>query len=99
MTDKNEFVEKLQNQIEEWKCEMKSLEEKAEGASEEVKAKCGEAMDALRCQCEAGETKLEEWKAKADDAWEDFQKDAEETFAAFKASTADSIEKIKSFFA
>ena len=47
MADKNELIAKLQGQIEEWKGEMKSLAEKAEGASDEVKAQCGEAMDAL----------------------------------------------------
>jgi predicted nucleic acid-binding Zn-ribbon protein len=99
MTGKNEFVEKLQAQIEEWKGEMKSLEDKAEGASDEVKAKCNEAMEALRCKCEEGESKLAEWKGKAEDVWEDFQKEAEESLTAFKTSVSDSIERIKSFFA
>lgn len=99
MTDKNEFVAKLQDQVEAWKSEIKSLEDRAEGASDEVKAKYGEAIDALRGKCAEGEAKLEEWKAKAEDAWVDFQKDAEETLSAFKTSVGDSIEKIKSFFA
>jgi chromosome segregation ATPase len=96
---KNECLAKLNAEIEEWKCEMKALEEKAEGAGDEVKAKCCEAMDALRGQCEEGEAKLEEWKAKAEDAWEDFQEEAKESLAAVKTSVADSIQRIKAFFA
>lgn len=99
MADKNEFVTKLQAQIDGWKGEMKALEEKAEGASEDVKAKYCEAMDALRSKCEEGEATLAEWKDKAEDAWEDFQKEAEASLAAFKTTVMDSIERIKSFFA
>ena len=99
MPEKNEIVERMQGQLEEWKCEMKALEDKAAGASDETKAKCNEAMDALRCKCQEGEAKLEEWKATAEDAWEDMQQEAEESFAAFKASVTDSIQKAKSFFA
>lgn len=99
MANKNELTEKLEKQIADWKCEMKALEEKAEGAGDEVKAKCGEAMDALRCQCEAGEAKLEEWKAKAEDAWDDFQQEAEDSLAAAKTAVADAIQRIKAFFA
>lgn len=99
MTDKNEFIGKLEAQIAEWKSEMQTLQGKAEGATEEVKAQCNEAIAALRNQCEAGEVKLAEWKDKAEDAWEDLQDEAEKTFANFKSAAADSIDRIKSFFA
>lgn len=82
MSNKKGLVQKLENQIADWKCEMTVLEEKPEGAGEDANAKCCEAMDALRCQCQEGEAKLEEWKAKADNAWEDFQQEAEESQAA-----------------
>ena len=99
MTTKKECLDRMNAQIEDWKCEMKALEEKAAGAGEDVKAKCQEAMNALRCQCQEGEAKLEEWKAKAEDAWDDFQQEAEESLAAAKAAVADSIQRIKAFFA
>jgi ElaB/YqjD/DUF883 family membrane-anchored ribosome-binding protein len=99
VADKNELIARMQGQIDEWKCEMKSLEEKAESASEDVKANCCAAVDELRCKCEEGEAKLEEWKAKAEDAWAEIQADAEQTFDRFKASIADSIDRVKSYFA
>ncbi len=99
MADKNELIAKMQRQIDEWKCEMKAIEEQAEGAGAEVKAKCCSAVDELRSKCEEGEAKLEEWKAKAEDAWEDLQTEAEQTFNNFKASVADSIDRVKSYFA
>jgi chromosome segregation ATPase len=99
MASKKECLEALNTQVEDWKCEMKALEEKAAGASEDVKTKCHEAMDALRCQCDEGEAKLEEWKAKAEDVWQDFQQEAEESLAALKTSVTDSVQRIKTFFA
>jgi chromosome segregation ATPase len=96
---KKECLDKMNAQIEDWKCEMKALEDKAADAGEEVKAKCQEAMDALRCQCQEGEAKLEEWKAKAEDAWEDFQDEAEDALTSLKTSMSDSIQRIKAFFA
>ena len=98
MANKNECLDMLQAQIEAWKCEMKSFEEIAAGASEEVKAKYCGAMNELRCKAEEGEATLEQWKATAEDAWESLQEEAEKTFATFSASMADSMRRIKSLF-
>jgi hypothetical protein len=99
MTDKHELLTQLQDQIAIWKSEMKILEAKAEGATVEAKAQCREALDALRSQCEAGEATLDEWKDKAEDAWDSFQAEAEESLAAVKVSVTDSIDRVKAFFA
>jgi chromosome segregation ATPase len=99
MTTKNEYLDKLKCQLDEWQGDLEQLQAKAADAAGDVKAKYEAQMVELRAKLNEGQAKWEEFKDSADDLWDDVKEEAEEKWAALSKGFKESIEKVKSFFA
>ena len=86
MGEKDIYIERLSQQLEAWKAEISALENQAEEAGGEIKAHCGNAMDALREYYDTTEAKLEGWIESADETWDVIEEKADQHME--KASTA-----------
>ena len=78
MGEKDIYIEKLSQQLEQWKAEISELENHAEDAGEEVKVHCDHALDALKEYYESVEAKVEGWIESADDTWDDIEEKADD---------------------
>ncbi len=96
--EKDVYIEKLTQQLEQWKAEISVLEDKAESATDDIKDRCEDALDALRQYYDATEAKLEEWAESSDDAWESIEDKAEQQLNAASAAMKRAISHIKSYF-
>lgn len=81
MTDKNEFVEKLKTQIDEWNSEIKKMEAHADKAKADGKVKYEESLQKLREQRDEAQKKLQELQQSSDAAWDDMRRGAEKMWA------------------
>ena len=95
MGEKDIYIEKLSNQLEQWKAEIFELEAKAESAGEEVKSHCEEALDALKDYYESTEASVENWIESADDTWDVLEEKAEQKMESARAVMKSAINHIK----
>lgn len=86
MTDKNEFVEKLKSQIDEWNDEIKKMEALAEKAQADAKVQYEENLQKLRRQRDEAHQKMRELHQASDSAWDDMRKAAEDMWANMDAA-------------
>ena len=80
MSTKDEFLAKLQTQLDSWQTEISELEAKASDALDDVKPEIEAQIANLRAKFSEGEVKLNELADVAEDAWEELKVDAEAAF-------------------
>ena len=73
MSKKDEYLEKLQTQLDGWKEDIEKLKVKADKAEADVKARYGKQVDELKVKQEAAKKKLDELKHSSEDAWEELK--------------------------
>jgi lambda family phage tail tape measure protein len=98
MGEKDIYIEKLTQQLEQWKTDISALEVKAETAGNEVKTKYEDALDALKQYYDATEARLEEWMDASDDAWDDIEDKAEQQLHNASAAMKSAIDHVKGLF-
>lgn len=98
MTSKAHFIQKLAEQLEEWKTEIAALEELTEESGEMIKAQCASALAALQHYYEASEAKLEVWQDSSEDVWEDLEDSAEQQLMTASATMRSALTHIRSLF-
>ena len=95
MGEKDIYIEKLSQQLEEWKAEISELEAQAESAGEEIHEQCGGALDALKRYYASTEAHVEDWIESADDSWDALSEKAEQKMEAATTAIKTAIHHIK----
>lgn len=91
---RDEFVQKLKDQLDELNGEVDKLEARYDAAESDVRERYREQLADAKTQRARAEKKLQEVRAAGEDAWEDLKGDAEYTWKAFR----DSVSYFKSRF-
>jgi predicted nucleic acid-binding Zn-ribbon protein len=103
MSTKEEYLAKLQTQLDSWKVEADELEAKASEATEDLKVELDEQIANLRVKFAEGETKFHELADTTEEAWEELKVDAEAMFdkliGDFKVDAEHAVEGAKGIFA
>ena len=95
MSKKNEYVDKMKMQLDDWNKDIDTLQVKANLAKAELKVKYNEQIAELRKRRQEGERKLNEIKAAADDSWEHLKGESERTLSALKAAVTEFKSRMK----
>ncbi len=98
LDEKDIYIERLTQQLEQWKAEIADLEDKTESAADDIKGQCENALDALKQYYDATEAKLEEWVESSDDVWETLEDKAEQQLNTASSAMKSAITHIKSLF-
>lgn len=94
MLTRDEYIEKMKQQLDDWNKEIDALELRTHEFKEDAKAKYQEQLIALRAKRDEGEKKLEEMKAASESSWEKIKLESENVWEAFK----DSAQAFKAHF-
>jgi chromosome segregation ATPase len=86
MSQRAEYITKMETQLDKLNVKMNSLETAAQEAKEEARLKYKEEMSKLRQQSKVATAKLEEIKASSEDSWETMVADMEKMHDAFTHS-------------
>jgi hypothetical protein len=86
MSKKNEYVEKMKKQLDDWNTDIDTLQVRANLAKAELKVKYKEQIAELRKKRQAGQGKLNEIAAAAGDSWEHLKGETERNLSALKAA-------------
>ena len=84
MSLKEEYQNKIEAQLNEWKAEIEKLKAKADQAEAETKIKLYEQIEGLRVKQQAAHDKLDSLKAVGENAWEELKAGVESTFDELK---------------
>ncbi len=77
-SDKNEFLQKLEEKLGEVKASMDKVQSDMENAADEEKAKLNDKMEELKETYELGTKRLKEFKETPDAIWGGLREEAEE---------------------
>jgi predicted nucleic acid-binding Zn-ribbon protein len=94
MSKRDDVVNKMKRQLDEWKVEIDRLEDTVKKVKSDLKAKYEGQIRELRQKRNDGEKKLEELRASGEDAWERVRKETEHAWTAIK----DSVNTFKSHY-
>jgi len=86
LSSRDQYVEKMKAQLDEWNARIAALEEKGNEVKEDAKVKYQEQLTALRAQRAEGEKKLEEMQAATESTWEQVKMETDNVWEAFKES-------------
>jgi len=86
MTQRTEYIEKMELQLDKLNKKMSGLETTAQEAKEEARQKFKDEMSKLRQQSKIAVAKLEELKVASEDSWENMVTDMEKMHDAFTHS-------------
>lgn len=98
MMTKEEYVEKLKNQLDEWKVDLEHLRVKAADATDDVRESIEQEIDELKLKWHEGEAKRQAMLDSADEKWDELKEDAEEKWAHLTGFVTESLDRIKSKF-
>jgi predicted nucleic acid-binding Zn-ribbon protein len=94
MSGRDEYVEKMKQQLDEWNAELDNLEAKVQDVGEDLKAKYEVKIKEVREKRAKGEEKLREIIDSGEDAWEGLKGEAERAWTAFK----DGVKTVRSHY-
>jgi len=77
ITEREEYVEKMRNLIEEWNCDIDLLDDKAQNSGPELKEKACGLIGKLDQQLAEGQETLKNIAGTTDDSWVDLRADAD----------------------
>jgi hypothetical protein len=86
MTNRDDYVEKMKAQLDEWSTEIGKLEEKLSAASDATKEKLAPHLEKARAARDGVAAKLTELKNSGESSWESLQADVEHVWKTFKQS-------------
>ena len=86
MSNRDAYIEKMKNQLDELNAKMGELEAKAQEAKADARAKYKEEESKLRKQFQLATAKLEELKAAGEDTWDTMVGEMEKVRDALKHS-------------
>jgi hypothetical protein len=86
MTNRNDYIEQMKLQLDALNVRMNELQDKAQIAKQDARAKYQEEMAKLRHQSQLALTKLDELKASSEDGWDGVVLEMEKMRDAFTHS-------------
>ena len=86
MTTRNEYVEQLKANLEQWNTELTKWEDKAKVAQKDMRIDYEMQLETLRKHREEATAKLMELQASGGDAWKDLVAGADSAWAAMRES-------------
>lgn len=95
MSKKDEYLKKMEAQIDEWSLDIDRLKAHAEKAEAEVKIKYLEDVQQLRERQTAAKKKLSELHAAGEDAWDDVKTGIESSWAELKKGIESATSRFK----
>lgn len=93
MSLKDEYVEKLKAQLDEWSADIDVLEAKVRKADAELHIKYDEQVIALKQKRDEAKVKLAEIQASAGEAWQELRKGSDDAWDAIKRALAEARKK------
>lgn len=90
---KENYQQKIESQLNEWRADIDRLREKAKGAKDETKLKYQESIDKLELKMDEGKSKLKDLKESGGEAWESVKKGADSIWDTMKATFKEAREK------
>ena len=94
MSLKDEYLEKLKTQLDEWSADIDELETRARQADAEFRAKFEEQLSALRTQRDSANAKFMEIRESAGDAWLELKKGGDEAWESIKKAVLEARKKL-----
>lgn len=95
MAKREEYIDKLDQQLREWNTQINKLQEKASNESQDLKAKLEEKLDDLREKRRQMKTKSERIKSSGDDVFTNIKKDTEKLWGDVKRGISEIREIVK----
>lgn len=93
MSVKDEYVEKLKAQLDEWSADIDVLEERGRKLDAELRVKADEQLTLLRAKRDEARIKLKEIQDSAGDAWQELRKGGDEAWASIRHALAEARKK------
>jgi hypothetical protein len=94
MTTRNEYVEKLKENLDKWNHDIAKWEEKAHGAKSDLQIEYEMKLDELRKHRETATTKLKEIQASSGEAWKELKAGTDTAWATLR----EAFDKAKTHF-
>lgn len=95
MSKKDEFVNKIKAQIDEWGAEIGKLEAKIKKAKPDVKTKQKEQLSLLHKEYDKAKQKLSEVQHTSEDAWDEIKEGIEASWKRIKSALEKALSKLK----
>lgn len=95
MSEKEQYQQKLQAQLDEWKAEIDKLKAKASDASADAKLEMDKQIETLEEKVKEGKAKLSELSEASDDSWEKLKGNISSTWDSIKSAFSDAASKFK----
>ncbi|MBL8505889.1 hypothetical protein [Methylobacillus glycogenes] len=93
MSLKDDYVEKLKAQLDEWSAEIDVLDARLHQVDADLRIKYGEQVDNLRLKRDDAKLKLLELQASAGDAWQELKKGSDEAWEVIKHAVSEARKK------
>ncbi len=94
MTKRDEYVEKLKAQLDQWNAQVMQWEAKAREAQADVRANYEKQLDAFRHQRDEALEQMRRVQSATGDAWMDFMRGADDAWSKMR----EAFEKARSHF-
>jgi dsDNA-specific endonuclease/ATPase MutS2 len=95
MEMKDEYRQKLESLLNEWKSMIEQLEERAKKTTAMAKNELHEAIETLKLKRDAVQTRLDEMRQTGDEAWEGLKKKAETAVTEMKTALEHAMSKFR----
>ena len=92
---KENYQQKIENQLNEWRADIDRLKEKAKYATAETKLKYQDNIDRLELRMDEGKSRLRELRESSGEAWEAVKVGADSIWDTMKATFAEVKEKLR----
>ncbi|HEY0268942.1 MAG TPA: hypothetical protein VGC12_06870 [Methyloradius sp.] len=95
MSLKDEYLEKLKAQLDEWSADIDLLEARAKEAEAKVRIKYEEQLIILKAKRDEAKAKIAEIHGSAGDAWQELKKSGDEAWEVLKKGFEEARKKFK----
>ncbi|WP_295405905.1 hypothetical protein [uncultured Thiocystis sp.] len=95
MMTKEEYLEKLKTQLDEWKADIEQLRLKAADATHDTKEGIEKEIAEIKAKWDEGEVKRQEMFDSADEKWDELKEEAEQGWAHLTCFVKESFDRIK----
>lgn len=95
MNNRQELIQKMKAQLDQWGTEIDKLSARAEAAQTEVKLKYQAQVEALKQQREAAKLKLHELQSSSEDAWDSVREGMESAWESITKAIKDAMSRFK----
>ncbi|HUW93889.1 MAG TPA: hypothetical protein VMV74_12045 [Bacteroidales bacterium] len=92
---KENYQQKIENQLDEWRTDIDNLKLKAKSATAETRLRYDEQIDKLELKLTEGKSKLKDIKESSEDAWDSIKEGADSIWDTMKATFKEAKEKFR----